>query len=93
MKQEIEILNPTAMRQAKRNKLAPRRFGNLRQTRVGLLDNSKPNADHFLRYVGDLLKERYDVELVFKRKMSRMQADCLRELSAECEVVVNAFAD
>ena len=93
MKQEIEILNPTAIRQTKRSKLAPRRFGNLRQTRIGLLDNSKPNADHFLRYVGDLLKQRYDVELVSRRKMSRTQADCLRELSAECDVVVNAFAD
>ena len=93
MKQEIEILNPTAIRQTKRSKLAPRRFGTLRQTRIGLLDNSKPNADHFLRYVGDLLKQRYDVELVSRRKMSRMQADCLRELSAECDVVVNAFAD
>ena len=93
MKHEIEILNPTALRQAKKSKLAVRRFDNLRQARVGLLDNSKPNADHFLRYVGGLLKQSYDVELVSKRKMSRMQADCLRELSAECDVVVNAFAD
>ena len=93
MKQEIEIVNPTAMRQTKRSKLAPRRLDNLRQTRVGLLDNNKPNADHFLAYVGDLLKQRYDMELVFKRKMSRMQADCLLELSVKCDVVVNAFAD
>jgi hypothetical protein len=93
MKQEIEILNPTAMRQTERSKLAPRRFDGLRQARIGLLDNNKPNADHFLRYVGDLLKQRYDVVLVSKRKMSRMQADCLRELSAECDVVINAFAD
>ena len=93
MKEEIEIVSPTAMRQTKRSKLAPRRFDNLRRTRVGLLDNNKPNADHFLRYVGDLLKQRYDVALVSKRKMSRMEADCLLELSAECGVVVNAFAD
>ena len=93
MKQEIEIVNPTAIRQTKRSKLAPRRFDNLRQTRVGLLDNSKPNADHFLGYVGDLLMQRYNAELVFKRKMSRLQADCLMELSAQCDVVVNAFAD
>ena len=93
MKQEIEILNPTAMRQTRRSKLAPRRFDDLRQVRIGLLDNNKPNADHFLRYVGDLLKQRYDVALVSKRKMSRMEADCLVELSAECDVVINAFAD
>jgi hypothetical protein len=93
MNREIEILNPTAKRQTKQSKLAPRRFDDLRQVRIGLLDNNKPNADQFLRYVGDLLKQRYDVALVYKRKMSRMQADCLRELSAECDVVINAFAD
>jgi hypothetical protein len=93
MKQEIEIVNPTSIRQIKRSKLASRRFDNLRQTRIGLLDNSKPNADHFLGYVGALLKQRYDVEIVSKRKMTRTQADCLLELSAECDVVVNAFAD
>jgi hypothetical protein len=40
-----------------------------------------------------LLKQRYDVALVSKRKISRMEADCLLELSAKCDVVINAFAD
>jgi hypothetical protein len=52
------------VRQTKRSKLAPRRFDDLRQARIGLLDNNKPNADHSLGCLGDLLKQRYDVELV-----------------------------
>ena len=62
--------------------------------RIGLLDNNKPNADKFLDHVGALLKKRYDgVELVAKRKMTRIEADCLTELAERCDVVINAFAD
>jgi hypothetical protein len=95
MKDEtIEILNPTGVRTSKRIRLAPRTHQNLRGRRIGLLDNNKPNADKFLDHVGGLLKKRYDgVELVSKRKMTRIEADCLAELAARCDVVINAFAD
>lgn len=90
----IEILNPTGVRATKPVKLASRKHQNLRGRRIGLLDNNKPNADKFLDHVGVLLKKRYDgVELVTKRKMTRIEADCLKELAERCDVVVNAFAD
>ena len=41
-----------------------------------------------------MLQERYaEVELVPKRKMTRMEADGLAELARGCDVVINAFAD
>ena len=90
----IEILNPTGVRASKRIRLAPRKHDNLGGVRIGLLDNNKPNADKFLDHVGALLKKRYDgVELVAKRKMTRIEADCLKELAERCDVVINAFAD
>jgi len=90
----IEIVNPTGVRATKQIKLAPRKHDNLRGLRIGLLDNNKPNADKFLDHVGALLKKRYDgVELVAKRKMTRIEADCLTELAEHCDVVINAFAD
>jgi hypothetical protein len=90
----IEILNPTATKATKQIKLAPRIYENLRGRRVGLLDNNKPNAGKFLDHVGALLKKRYDgVELISKRKMTRIEADCLTELAERCDVVINAFAD
>ncbi len=90
----IEILNPTGVRASKRIRLAPRKHDNLGGVRIGLLDNNKPNADKFLDHVGALLKERYDdIELVAKRKMTRIEADCLTELAERCDVVINAFAD
>ena len=90
----IEIVNPTGVRATKQIKLAPRMHDNLHGRRIGLLDNNKPNADKFLDHVGALLKKRYDgVELISKRKMTRIEADCLTELAEHCDVVINAFAD
>ena len=95
MNQEmIEILNPTGMRATRQTRLAPRKHDNLGGVRIGLLDNNKPNADKFLDHVGALLKKRYDnVELVAKRKMTRIEADCLTEWAERCDVVINALAD
>ncbi len=95
MKDEtIEILNPTGVRASTQIQLTPRKHENLRGLRIGLLDNNKPNADKFLDHVGSLLRQRYEsVELVAKRKMTRIEADCLKELADRCDVVVNAFAD
>jgi len=90
----IEIIDPTAARESNKTTLAHRTNAQLHHKRIGLLDNSKPNADRFLRYVGELLKNRYEgVEIVFKRKMSRTEADCVQNLIEACDVVVTAFAD
>jgi hypothetical protein len=90
----IKIVNPTAPRVSKRTTLAPRKYRSLRHKRIGLLDNNKPNADKFLVQVGELLKQRYDgVEIIPRRKMTRTGADFLEELTGQCDVVINAFAD
>ena len=90
----IEILNPTGVRASKRIRLALRKHDNLGGVRIGLLDNNKPNADKFLDHVGALLKMRYhSVELVAKRKMTRIEADLIKVLAGHCDVVINAFAD
>lgn len=90
----ITIVTPTASRAVKRTKLALRKYASLKNRRIGLLDNNKPNADRFLEYMGALLKERYEgVELIAKRKMTRTGADCLKQLIDRCDVVINAFAD
>ncbi|HVO91820.1 MAG TPA: hypothetical protein VMT22_03215 [Terriglobales bacterium] len=88
------IVNPVGHSVSKKSSLARRSGGSLGGLRIGLLDNNKPNADKFLGFVGELLKKRNgDIELIAKRKMSRTEADCLPELIAGCDVVINAFAD
>jgi hypothetical protein len=90
----IDIIDPRAMCASKRVGPAPRKYDSLDYRCVGLLDNSKPNADRFLGYVGELLKKRYEgVEIVSKRKMSSTEAECLPELIDKCDFIVNAFAD
>jgi hypothetical protein len=90
----IEIVNPTGQVEVRRGRLAERNMENLRGVRVGLLDNNKPNADKFLQFIGAMLRERYaDIELVAKRKMTRMEADGLADFAGRCDVVINAFAD
>ena len=90
----ISIVTPTAPRATKRTRLAPRKSATLKNARIGLLDNNKPNADRFLESVGELLKQRYEgVELIAKRKMTRTGADGLQEFADRCDVVINAFAD
>ena len=89
----VEIINPTSARVCGKTALAPRN-ASLHHKRVGLLDNSKPNADKFLGYVGELLRQRFDgIDIVFERKMSRTEADCIQDLTQQCDAVVNAFAD
>jgi hypothetical protein len=90
----IEIVSPLGRRENRRTTLARRRRGNLHGLRIGLLDNNKPNADKFLAFIGVLLERLCgEIELITRRKMSRTEADCLPELIARCDVVINAFAD
>jgi hypothetical protein len=94
MEDLVEIVNPLGVPRKQVSKLAPRRYDSLEGRRIGLLDNNKPNADTFLQIIGELLRARHaDIQLVAKRKMTRMESDGLAQLAGDCDVVINAFAD
>lgn len=65
--------------------------------RLGILDNSKGNADHLLRFIAEGLKAALPVaSLVSLRKSSvslPAPADILDRLAAEADFVVSAMAD
>jgi hypothetical protein len=61
------ILSPEGTSHAGKHPLAPRRFKTLDGVRLGLLGNSKLNADNVLLAIGDLLQERYALKSVFVR--------------------------
>jgi hypothetical protein len=89
----IEVVSPIAQREISERRLA-HRGSELHGKTVGLLDNSKPNADKFLEYVADLLKKEYaGIKILPRRKTTRTEADCLPELLEKCDAVVTAFAD
>ena len=90
----IKMVSPLGVPRQQVSKLAPRRYDSLAGRRVGLLDNNKPNADKFLQSIGELLRARHaDIQLVPKRKMTRMESDGLAQLAETCDFVINAFAD
>jgi len=61
------ILSPLRTSHAKQHRLAPRTFQTLDGVRLGLLGNSKLNADAVLVAIGDLLQEQYAIKSVFMR--------------------------
>ena len=64
--------------------------------KVGLLFNSKPNADVLLRRVQERFEEAHPgSEFVFRSKptAARPMADEVFEALSDCDVVVNAFGD
>ena len=62
---------PTERARKHKKQLAPRRFTTLDGVRVGLLSNSKLNADSILLAIGDLLAKNYKLKsLIHERKQN-----------------------
>lgn len=90
----IELLDPTGKPRPQEAPLAVR-SQILRGQRVGLLDNSKQNADVLLERVAELLRSRHGVETFVRRRKetSTRGATFLPEFAREVQVVVNAVGD
>jgi len=65
--------------------------------RLGLLGNSKLNADAVLLAIGELLRERYAIESVFVRSkptFSKPAAeDQVQEMLANADVLITGVGD
>jgi len=65
--------------------------------RLGVLDNSKSNADHLLNFIVEGVKKEFKVDsVVMKRKPASSApatAEVLDELAQEADLVVAAMAD
>jgi hypothetical protein len=91
------LLDPTSEGLKDEYGLAPRKFRSLDGVRLGLLGNSKLNADKVLEAVGELISQRYAVETVYHRmkpSFSRPVPDELKqEMLAHCDVVIAGVGD
>ena len=65
--------------------------------RLGILDNSKGNADHLLRFIVDGVKAQVPVASVVSLRKGSVSlpapADILDRLAAETDLVISAMAD
>jgi hypothetical protein len=68
-----------------------------RGIRLGILDNSKGNADHLLKFIVDAVKCSVAVSSVLTLRKASVSlpapADILDRLAREADVVVSAMAD
>ena len=73
------------------------RLASLAGTRVGLIDDSKRNADVLLEELAEILRTRYEISGVqWHRKPSASRPadpEALKELVEECDSVVVAIGD
>ncbi|HYW88594.1 MAG TPA: hypothetical protein VFB50_12540 [Chloroflexota bacterium] len=91
------IVSPEGSSTARQHDLAPRRFRTLDGVRVGLLGNSKLNADAVLLAISDLLKERYAVESVFVRSKPTFSkpatGEMIDEMVKNSDVIITGVGD
>ena len=89
----VEILDPTAERDAVERPLAAR-TGTL-PSRIALVDIRKPRGDVLLDELERLLRERgADVVRTAKPTFTKpAPADLRREIARDCEAVIEALAD
>src|SRR3984893_1475117 len=91
------ILSPEGSCHARQHRLAPRQFRSLDGVRLGLLGNSKLNADAVLMAIGDLLKEQYAVKSVFMRSKPTFSKpapdELIDEIIQNADVVLTGVGD
>ena len=91
------LLSPEGTSTAGKANLAPRRYATLDGVRLGLLGNSKLNADNVLLAIGELLKERYALKSVFVRSKPYFGTPApdaiVEEMAENADVVLAGVGD
>ena len=90
----MNVLSPVRSTLAPIRALAPRR-STLRGCRIGILDNSKPNADALLGRVAELLVARHGAASIARwtKPGSSRPASMIDEVAATVDVVLTGSAD
>ena len=92
----ITVMDPRASALEAHTTMAPR-LPSLDGKVLGLLDNSKANADNLLRLMADLLKERFelkDVKFARKPDASRpVPVETVEELAKHSDFAIVAVGD
>lgn len=91
------LLNPEGTSDERVYELAPRRITSLDGATIGLLGNSKLNADAILGAIGGLMQERFAVKAVMPRMKPNFStpapAETVEEMVAACDVVLTGVGD
>jgi hypothetical protein len=92
----LTLFDPTAPAQAAAERI-DRTLSGLSGKVVGFIDNAKPNFDHLVDDLADLLISKYGVSRVIKRKKKSASVPApdavLNELSEQCDLVITGSGD
>lgn len=92
----VRLLDPTAKATDVTKPLA-RRLTDLRGIRVGILDNTKSNADVLMRRMAELLCRQYGAaEIIHERKAHAAigaTEDLLNDMAMRCDAVILGSGD
>ena len=92
----VILLDPTAPRRESHAQAQPTLSG-LAGKVVGFIDNAKPNFDHLVDDLSELLVSRYGVARVVKRRKRAASvpapADVVQELTQQCDLVITGSGD
>jgi hypothetical protein len=92
------ILSPEGKAQTSAPRVAGvPQFSDLRGKTIGLLDNSKPNADKLTERLAELLKQRYGAaDIIRRRKITAQQGapkQYLDELASKADLILSGLGD
>lgn len=89
----VTLINPLSETAATRSALA-RRIPTLKGKSIGFIDNIKPNAGLFLRYIEEMIRADYpDVRTHTVRKNFTPNALIADKLDGKVDAAVNAWGD
>lgn len=92
----VLLYDPTATRQADPDRVN-QTLATLSGKVVGFIDNAKPNFNHLVDDLADLLAANYGVKRVIKRRKSSASIpapdEVVRELAKECDLVITGSGD
>ena len=95
----VTLYDPTAPRREPHDApgTAKSRLASLAGKTVGFIDNAKPNFDVLVDDLAELLRSKYGVARVVKRRKPSASVparpEVIEELSAACDVVVTGSGD
>jgi hypothetical protein len=94
----VMLFDPTAPRGGSaQSAAAPAQRTVLAGAVIGFIDNAKPNFNHLVDDLAELLVSRYGAAKVIKRRKSSASipadASMIAELSGECDVVIAGSGD
>ncbi len=92
----VLLYNPTAVRAAGVETVRQTVAG-LKGKVVGFVDNAKPNFDHLVDDLAELLTARYGVAKIIKRKKRAASVPAedavYKELAEQCDLVITGSGD